>query len=41
MGIDLGQRRIGLAISDPTATLARPLRTIERTVSDEQAAEAL
>jgi putative holliday junction resolvase len=41
MGIDLGQRRIGLAISDPTATLARPLRTIERSSSDEQAAEAL
>jgi putative Holliday junction resolvase len=41
MGIDLGQRRIGLAISDATATLARPLKTIERGGSDEQAAEAL
>ena len=41
MGIDLGQRRIGLAISDATATLARPLKTIERGTSDEQAAEAL
>src|SRR4051812_5049736 len=41
MGIDLGQRRIGLAISDATATLARPLKTIERTASDEQAADAL
>jgi putative Holliday junction resolvase len=41
MGIDLGQRRIGLAISDATATLARPLKTIERSLSDEQAAEAL
>lgn len=41
MGIDLGQRRIGLAISDATATLARPLKTIERGASDEQAAEAL
>jgi putative Holliday junction resolvase len=41
MGIDLGQRRIGLAISDATATLARPLKTIERNASDEQAADAL
>ena len=29
MGIDVGQRRIGLAISDVTRTLARPLMTIE------------
>jgi putative pre-16S rRNA nuclease len=41
MAVDLGQRRIGLAISDATATLARPLKTIERDLSDEQAAEAL
>lgn len=41
MGIDLGQRRIGLAISDATATLARPLKTVERGASDEQAADAL
>jgi putative Holliday junction resolvase len=41
MGIDLGQRRIGLAVSDATATLARPLKTIERSASDEQAADAL
>jgi putative Holliday junction resolvase len=41
MGIDLGNRRIGLAISDASATLARPLKTIERGVSDEQAADAL
>jgi putative pre-16S rRNA nuclease len=41
MAIDLGQRRIGLAISDATATLARPLKTIERDASDERAAEAL
>ena len=25
LAIDVGQRRVGLAISDPTATLARPL----------------
>jgi putative Holliday junction resolvase len=41
MGIDLGNRRIGLAISDSTATLARPLKTIERGPSDEQAVEAI
>ena len=41
MGIDLGQRRIGLAISDATATLARPLKTLERNASDEQAADSL
>jgi putative Holliday junction resolvase len=29
LGVDVGQRRIGLAISDPSRTLARPLATIE------------
>jgi putative Holliday junction resolvase len=29
MGIDVGERRIGLAISDATRTLARPLKTLE------------
>ena len=28
LGIDFGQRRIGLAISDPSGTLARPLMTL-------------
>lgn len=28
MGIDVGTRRIGLAISDPSGTLARPLTTL-------------
>ncbi len=28
LGIDVGERRIGLAISDPTRTLARPLLTL-------------
>jgi putative Holliday junction resolvase len=41
VGVDLGERRIGLAVSDASATLARPLRTIERTRSDEEAASAL
>jgi putative Holliday junction resolvase len=30
LGIDLGMRRIGLAMSDPTGTLATPLETIVR-----------
>jgi putative holliday junction resolvase len=30
MGIDLGERRIGLALSDPTGMLASPLRVLER-----------
>jgi len=29
LGIDVGERRIGLAISDATRTLARPLKTID------------
>jgi putative Holliday junction resolvase len=41
VGIDLGERRIGLAVSDASATLARPLRTIERDRSDELAAKGL
>ena len=28
LGVDYGERRIGLAVSDPTGTLARPLRTL-------------
>lgn len=30
LGIDFGERRIGLAISDPTATLAQPLPALLR-----------
>lgn len=37
LGLDFGERRIGLALSDPTGTLARPWRTIERAGSDEEA----
>ena len=29
MGIDVGERRIGLAISDASGTLARPLKTVD------------
>lgn len=28
LGVDVGRRRVGLAISDPSATLARPLTTL-------------
>ena len=30
MGIDFGERRTGIALSDPTGTLASPLETLER-----------
>jgi len=38
IGIDFGARRLGLALSDPSATLARPWRTVERRGSDADAA---
>ncbi len=30
LGVDFGQRRIGLAVSDPTGTIAVPLETMKR-----------
>lgn len=30
LGIDYGERRVGLALSDPTATIAQPLPTLQR-----------
>ena len=30
LGLDLGERRIGVAVSDPTGTLASPLETVQR-----------
>jgi putative Holliday junction resolvase len=33
LGIDVGARRIGLAVSDPSGTLARPWRTIGQVAS--------
>ena len=39
VGIDLGERRIGVAVSDVSGTLARPLKTIERSGSDGDAVE--
>lgn len=40
LGIDFGERRIGLAISDSAGRVATPLVTLERR-SDEQAIEAI
>jgi putative holliday junction resolvase len=31
LGVDLGARRIGIALSDPSGVLATPLTTLERT----------
>lgn len=30
LGIDYGERRVGLAVSDPTGTIATPLSTVKR-----------
>jgi len=30
LALDLGERRVGVAISDPSGTVARPLQTLER-----------
>jgi putative Holliday junction resolvase len=41
LGIDYGQRRIGLALSDPTGMLARPWKTIARAGNPDQVAAAI
>ena len=41
LAIDWGRRRIGLAVSDATRTLARPLRTIQRGPSERAAVNDL
>jgi len=41
VGLDLGERRIGVAVSDASGTLARPLKTIERGASDTEVIERL
>jgi putative Holliday junction resolvase len=38
LGVDVGGRRVGLAISDPTATLARPLTTLAVNGADDAVA---
>ncbi len=30
LGVDFGEKRIGLAVSDPTLTIAQPLETLKR-----------
>jgi putative Holliday junction resolvase len=37
LGIDVGRRRIGLAISDPSGTIARPLKTLTLAQAEETA----
>ena len=39
LGVDLGQRRIGLAVSDGSAILARPWKTIQAGVSPGESAQ--
>lgn len=41
LGIDYGQRRIGLALSDATGLLARPWKTIARVGNPGQVAHAI
>ena len=38
LAVDLGRRRVGLAISDPSGTLARPLTTLTITDGEDVAA---
>lgn len=37
LALDVGARRVGVAVSDPTGTVASPLATIERATPDEDA----
>jgi putative holliday junction resolvase len=39
LGVDLGRKRVGLAVSDASGTLARPLRTLALTGSRKDALE--
>ena len=41
LALDYGSARTGVAVSDPTGTLARPLEVIERAASDEGIAQVL
>ena len=41
LGIDYGERRIGLALSDPMGIIAKPLRTIDRKKTTDYIAEIL
>ena len=37
LGLDVGSRRLGVAVSDPTGTVASPLTTLARRTPDEDA----
>lgn len=41
VGLDLGERRIGVAVSDASGTLARPVTAIQRGTSDPEAVERI
>lgn len=41
LGVDFGQRRLGLALSDHTATLARPWQTVPAGATPAASAEAV
>jgi putative Holliday junction resolvase len=41
LGLDVGDRRIGIAVSDPEGRLAMPVRTYERGASEKRDAAAL
>ena len=41
LGVDFGQRRLGLALSDATATLARPWRAVPASATPAASAAAL
>ena len=41
VGLDLGERRIGVAVSDASGTLARPLKAIQRGTSDPEAVDLI
>jgi len=41
LGVDFGLKRVGLAVSDPSGSMAFPLRVIERTTKDRLFAELL
>jgi len=41
LGVDYGRRRIGLAVSDASATLARPWKTMAAAASPQSSAAAL
>ena len=41
LGIDFGERRIGLALSDPMGIIAKPFKTIDRKITTDYIAEIL